>query len=381
MTAPSLIEMITQLIAAPSVSSISSQWDQSNRGVIELLERWLKDLGFKVEVLPLEGAPGKYNLIASSGSGPDGLVLSGHTDTVPYDLNKWQTDPFTLTERDNRLYGLGTSDMKAFFALVIEAVRELDLSTLKHPLTIIATADEETTMCGAQQLVDLQRRLGRHALIGEPTGLRPIRTHKGISMETIRVIGHSGHSSNPALGANALEGMHQVIGEILNWRQSLQQRYQNPLFEVAVPTLNLGHIHGGDNPNRICAECELQIDIRPLPGMDLNELRGEMAARLKPLFEQSKLRLELETAFSGIPAMETAADAAIIKTTEELTGHSAEAVAFGTEGPYLQQMGMEPVILGPGDIDQAHQPDEFISIERLQPMITILQNLIRKLCM
>jgi acetylornithine deacetylase len=381
MSAPPLFEMLSKLIAAASVSSISPQWDQSNKEVIQHLESWLLALGFRVEVLPIKGHKEKYNLIASTGTGPDGLVFSGHTDTVPYNLEKWQSDPFKLSERDNRLYGLGTSDMKSFFALAIEAARGFDLNRLRHPLTIIATADEESTMCGAQQLVELQRRLGRHAIIGEPTGLKPVRTHKGIGMETIRVHGHSGHSSNPALGANALEGMHLVIGELLIWRQSLQQRYKNPLFEVEVPTLNLGHIHGGDNPNRICGECELQIDIRPLPGMDLAELREEMAARLQPLFIDSKLRLELEASFEGIAAMETPASAEIVKAAEEMTGHSAQAVAFGTEGPYLQQIGMEPIILGPGDIDQAHQPNEFLGLERIQPMIDILQKLIHRFCL
>lgn len=381
MSHPTLLQMIDQLIAAPSVSSINPHWDQTNEGVIGRLEHWLTRLGFRVEVLPIPGFAGKFNLIASAGSGPEGLVLSGHTDTVPYDEGGWRFDPFRMTEKDNRLYGLGTSDMKAFFALVLEAVRDLDLKHLKHPLTIIATADEESTMCGAQALVDIGRQLGRHAVIGEPTGLRPVRMHKGISMETVRLHGKSGHSSNPALGVNALEGMHRVIGEIIAWRSELQQRYRNPLFEVEVPTLNLGHIHGGDNPNRICAECELQFDIRPLPGMEVDALRGELTRRLGSLLQESGLRLELESPFHGIPPMETPAGARIVQACERLTGHSAESVAFGTEGPYLKRLGMETVILGPGDIDQAHQPDEYLGMERIQPMVDLLRSLIRRFCL
>ncbi|MCW8881472.1 MAG: acetylornithine deacetylase, partial [Sedimenticola sp.] len=333
------------------------------------------------EVLPVPGLNGKYNLVASAGKGPDGLVLSGHTDTVPFDENRWQSDPFKLIERDNRLYGLGTSDMKAFFALVLEAVRGLDLAKLKHPLTLLATADEESTMCGAQALVDTHRRLGRHAVIGEPTGLKPIRMHKGITMEIIRLHGRSGHSSNPALGVNALEGMYRVIGDILQWRNELQARYKNPLFEVEVPTLNLGHIHGGDNPNRICASCELQIDLRPLPGMELHSLHEELQQRLETLMAGSELRLEIITPFPGVPSMETAADTEIVKTAERLTGHTASSVAFGTEAPFLQQLGMDTLILGPGDIDQAHQPNEFIGLERIQPMVKVLQDLIRHFCL
>lgn len=378
---PSLMTMLENLIAAPSVSSINPQWDQSNRKVVELLSGWLETLGFQVETLAIPGCPEKWNLLASAGSGPDGLVLSGHTDTVPFDDKRWHSDPFRLSERDNRLYGLGSSDMKSFFALVLEAVRELDLSSLRHPLMILATADEESTMCGAQSLLESHRRLGRYAVIGEPTGLRPVRMHKGIALEIIRLEGRSGHSSDPSLGVSALEGMHRVIGEILDWRRELQSRYRNPLFEVEVPTLNLGHIHGGDNPNRICAQCELQFDLRPLPGMDLEELRSELANRLKRCLEGDQLSLEIQSAFSGIPPMETPASAEIVRVAEELTGYPAGTVAFGTEGPYLQRLGMETLILGPGDIDQAHQPDEYLGLERIEPMIGLIRSLIRHFCL
>ena len=372
--------MIEKLIASPSVSSINPQWDQTNSGVVELLAGWCEALGFRVEIMPVPGHPGKSNLIASAGKGTKGLILSGHTDTVPFDDSRWNSDPFVLTRRDDRLYGLGTSDMKAFFALAIEAVRELDLSSLKQPLILLATADEESNMCGAQALVNAGRQLGRHVVIGEPTGLRPIRMHKGIAMETVRLIGRSGHSSNPALGVSALEGMHRVIGEIMTWRQEMQARYRNPMFEVEVPTLNLGHIHGGDNPNRICAECELQFDMRPLPGMELEDLRAELSGRLENLLADSGLTLQMESPFSGIAAMETPAAADIIKAAEELTGHPAGSVAFGTEGPYFRQLGMETLILGPGDIDQAHQPDEYLGLERIEPMVKLIRSLVRRFC-
>jgi acetylornithine deacetylase len=381
MNAPDIRNMLRQLIAAPSVSSVNPAWDQSNAPVIDELAGWLDSSGFEVDKLPVPGWPGKYNLVATLGSGPDGLVLAGHTDTVPFDETRWQSDPFSLSERDGRFYGLGTSDMKGFFALALEAIRGLEEKQLKHPLVILATADEESSMCGAQALVDAQRRLGRHAVIGEPTGLRPVRMHKGIAMEAIRLTGRSGHSSDPGLGNNALEGMHKVLGEILRWRGELQQRYRNPLFKVPVPTLNLGHIHGGDNPNRICAHCELQIDIRPLPGMDLDELRGEMTQRLEQVLLGSGLELEIARLFEGIPPVETPATAAIVQAAEQLTGHSAEAVAFGTEAPYLNSLGMQTLILGPGDIDQAHQPDEYLALERIDPYVELLRGLIRRFCL
>ena len=381
MRQPSLPEMMRQLIGAPSVSSVSPDWDQSNAQVIDHLADWCATRGFAVERLPIDGYPGKFNLIASAGSGPDGLVLSGHTDTVPYDEKRWRSDPFRLTERNGRWYGLGTCDMKGFFAVVLDAIRDINLAQLRHPLILLATADEESSMCGAKALLDTHRQLGRHAVIGEPTGLKPIRLHKGIGMEAIRLTGRSGHSSDPALGISALEGMHRAIGELIAWRDELQQGHRNPLFDVEVPTLNLGHIHGGDNPNRICAECELHFDIRPLPGMDLKELRGEIDRRISGCLEGSGLGFERMSLFEGIAAMETPATSPIVQAAEALTGYSAGAVAFATEGPYMNGLGMQTLILGPGSIDQAHQPDEYLALDQIEPARHIIRELIRRFCL
>jgi acetylornithine deacetylase len=377
---PGLIEMLQRLVATPSVSSVSPEFDQSNRSVIDILADWLETLGFAVEVMPLPERPEKANLIATLGAGPGGLVLAGHTDTVPFDADRWRSDPFVLTEADDRLYGLGTADMKGFFPLAIEAARRFEARQLRSPLIILATADEESSMEGAEALVAAGRPRGRYAVIGEPTGLRPVRMHKGIMMEAIRLTGRSGHSSDPSLGVNALEGMHGVLGEILAWRAELQAAHRDPLFQVEVPTLNLGHIHGGDNPNRICGRCELHIDLRPLPGMALDELRGELVRRLERRLEGSRLELEIFPLFKGTPAMETPAASALVQVAERLTGHGAEAVAFCTEGPYLQALGMETLILGPGDIDQAHQPDEYLARDRVRPTVDLLEQLIGRFC-
>ncbi|RLW68314.1 MAG: acetylornithine deacetylase [gamma proteobacterium symbiont of Stewartia floridana] len=378
---PKYIEMMNRLIGAASVSSVNPEWDMGNGAVIELLDSWFGALGFETEILAVPGRPGKFNLIASYGRGSDGLVLSGHTDTVPFDEDKWSSDPLKLSEREQRLYGIGTADMKGFFAVILEAVRELPLDQLKKPLVIVATADEESDMCGAKSLLALHRQLGRHAVIGEPTGLKPVRMHKGVSMESIVLTGQSGHSSNPQLGRNALEGMQLVLGEVLNWRTDLQRRYKNPAFEIDVPTLNLGHIHGGDNPNRICGKCELQFDLRPLPGMDLQLLRAELSERIESCLSDSGLEWHYKPLFDGIPAVETPAESAIVKAVERFTDTQAGAVAFGTEAPYLNSMGMETVICGPGSIDQAHQPDEYIPLEHIQPAINLIQSLIRKFCL
>ena len=380
-TLPDLTERLRELIALNSISAVIPEYDESNLPVIHLLAEWFSALGFRTEVVPVADFPGKANLIATLGQGDGGLVLSGHTDTVPCNPERWQSDPFTLTERDGRFYGLGTCDMKGFFSLVIEAVSHYLDQDFKQPLIVLATADEESSMCGARALAEQGALKGRYAVVGEPTSLRPIRMHKGIMMEEIRIQGQSGHSSNPALGNNAMETMHKAIADIMQFRTELQAQYQHAGFDIQVPTLNLGCIHGGDNPNRICGHCEMQFDLRALPGMDNEELRGLIRQRLQPLAEQSGSKIELQTLFGGVPAFEEPATSAIVQAAEKLTGNSAESVAFATEAPFLQQLGMETIVMGPGSIDQAHQPDEFIALDQIQPAVDTLKALIRKFCL
>lgn len=380
-TVPSLRQQLEQLVASPSVSATDPKLDMGNRRVVELLGAWLETLGFNVELMPLEGQPDKVNMIATLGTGDGGLILAGHTDTVPYDDGLWQSDPFKLEERDNRLYGLGSTDMKGFFPLAIEAAKSFVDKPLQQPLIILATADEETSMAGARALVEAGRPKARCAVVGEPTGLKPIRMHKGVMMEAVRITGHSGHSSNPALGANALEAMHSAIGELLKLRGEWQNHYNNPGFAVPVPTMNLGCIHGGDNPNRICGFAELQFDVRPLPGMALADLRAELDRRLHAAVSDEKIRLEYAPLFLGTEAFEQDAQSELVKVAEKLTGHSAGSVAFGTEAPYFKDMGIDTIVLGPGDIDQAHQPDEYLGLERIEPMVDVLRGLIAKFCL
>lgn len=377
---PDILGMLTELISTPSVSCTVPELDQSNIHVIHKLAGWLDDLGFHTEIQEIPGTIGKANLIATLGSGPGGLVLSGHTDTVPCNEELWKSNPFQLTERDNRLYGLGTCDMKGFFPLAIEAAKRFLDTPLSAPLIIFATADEETSMSGAKALAEAGRPKARYAVIGEPTSMRPIRMHKGIMMESLRISGRSGHSSDPSLGASALDAMHAALTELVSFRHELQSRYRNSAFKIDVPTLNLGCIHGGDNPNRICGKCELEYDLRPLPGMDLSLLREEIYRRLTPLEDKFSVTMEYESLFPGIPAYETEANASLVKAAEALTGHTAESVAFATEAPFLQAMGMETIVMGPGSIDQAHQPDEFLALDQIKPTVDILAHLIKRYC-
>ncbi|GAB1265491.1 acetylornithine deacetylase [Aurantivibrio infirmus] len=374
-------QQLSQLVALPSVSSTSARWDMGNRNVIDLLATWFAELGFNTEIIPVHNQPNKANLIASLGSGPGGLVLAGHTDTVPYDENRWLQDPFSLTEKDGRFYGLGATDMKGFFPVVIEAVKKIIGKPLQQPLIILATADEESSMSGARELAAMGKPKARYAVIGEPTGLRPVRMHKGIIMESIRVQGLAGHSSNPALGNNAMEAMHQVIGDLLLFRAELQAKNSNLGFDVSVPTLNLGHIHGGDNPNRICGSCELHYDLRPLPGMNIEELRTLIDGRLDRIRTQTKTVIECESLIGGVEAFEESANSALVQAAEKLSGYSAESVAFATEAPFMKALGMETIVFGPGSIDQAHQPNEFIALDQIQPAIEMIGQLIQQFCL
>lgn len=378
---PSLISMMSQLIASPSISCSQAHWDQSNKGVIQLLESWLSSQGFQCEVMPLPDQPNKFNLIATLGTGDGGLVLSGHTDTVPYDKGRWKSDPFKLEEREQKLYGLGSCDMKGFFAIVLDTVRQMQLSNLKQPLIILATADEESSMSGARALVERGSLKARYALIGEPTSLTPIYAHKGIMMERIQVTGQSGHSSNPSLGNNALDAMHDVMSELMAFRQQLKANYRDASFVIDYPTMNFGCIHGGDNPNRICGRCELEFDLRALPGMSNQALMAEIAQILPRIEEKTGTIIQLNSLFPDVPSFYTSVESDIIKACETLTNRQASTVAFATEGSFLNQMGMETLILGPGSIDQAHQPNEFMALDQIQPMQKVIRGLIERFCL
>lgn len=381
-------DQLEQLVATPSVSCTQPKLDMGNRKVVEVLAHWLEDKGFNVELQPVDNHPNKANLIATLGKADQegqqgGLVFSGHTDTVPYDDERWSQDPFKLHIDNDKAYGLGATDMKGFFPTVMAAIEpylaEDIVKQLKEPIIILATADEETSMSGAKALLNHPIPKARHAVIGEPTSMQPIRMHKGITMEAIRITGQAGHSSDPSLGNNALDVMHDVITALKQYRDKLKQ-HQHPGFTIATPTLNLGCIHGGDNPNRICGQCELEFDIRPVPGLRLDDLREDIDRELSRIAEQQQIHIERYSTFPGIDAFEQPTDSELIQAVEKLTGAKASSVAFATEAPFLQSMGMDVVVMGPGSIDQAHQPDEYIDLRQIEPAVKTLQQLIEKFC-
>jgi acetylornithine deacetylase len=377
-TLPETSEMIGQLIATPSVSCAQAELDMSNRAVIDLLAGWTESLGFEVEIQAIDER--KSNLIARAGSGSDGLVLSGHTDTVPCDPTLWSSDPYEATNKDNRIYGLGSCDMKSFLALALNASSAFDFDKLKRPLTLVATADEESTMSGARLIADNGKKLGRYCVIGEPTNLSPIHQHKGTLTMSLEYVGQSGHASDPSLGNNALDGMHQFMTALYQYRDQIQQRFNDPAFTIPTPTMNLGHIHGGDNSNRICGACTLLIDIRYLPAMTFESLRSDISQLAQGVAETRGLKMNFEVLGEGLPPMNTDEASEIAQYLTHLTGKKSSSVAFGTEAPYFNSMQTETIVIGPGSINQAHQPDEFLPLEQIDPTIKMLQDLIERFC-
>lgn len=379
-TLPTVDNMLDTLIATPSVSSVNADLDMGNRAISELLADWLETLQFQVQLMPVPGHADKCNVIAVRGAGEDGLILAGHTDTVPYDKGSWSHDPFCATRSSGRLYGLGSSDMKSFFALLLEALRDTRAADQKQPVVVLATADEESGMAGARQLVATDTRPGRYVLIGEPTGLQPVRAHKGIFMLRITLTGRSGHSSDPSLGRSALEGMYQVVGALSTLRNELQSSYRDERFAVPVPTLNFGRIAGGDNPNRICAHCELDIDVRLTPGMDLAATREAIETCVRKVLAGSDLKVSCHALFDGVPPLDTPSSSTLVRRCETLTDCTAGSVSFATEAPLFAALGMEAVIMGPGNIAVAHQPDEYLELASIAPTVRHLRALYQQFC-
>ncbi|CCN85551.1 acetylornithine deacetylase [Vibrio nigripulchritudo SFn27] len=377
MQLPGFIDIYGGLISTSSISSSDPSWDEGNSEVIAKLATWFEDLGFETQVVEVE--KGKHNLIAKMGKGEGGLLLAGHTDTVPFDEGRWNYDPHALTEANDRFYGLGTADMKGFFAFILEAVKKTDWSQQTKPLYVLATCDEETTMLGARHFTEDAPFKPDYCIIGEPTSLVPIRAHKGHVANAIRVTGHSGHSSNPALGVNAIEVMHEVLFALMKLRDDLIKAYHHPGFDIPNPTLNLGHIHGGDSANRICGCCELHYDVRPLPGISIDGLDNMLREALKEVEAKWPGRIEIKPLHEPIPGYECDHEHPFIEGMERICEQPSETVNYCTEAPFLQQL-CPTLVLGPGSIDQAHQPDEFLAFEFIDPTIKILDRAIHQYC-
>jgi len=378
---PNFTQALTQLIASPSISSTQESWDQGNLPVIQLLASWFEQLGFEITIEAVPLSRNKYNLLAKLGTGEGGLLLAGHSDTVPFDENRWQSDPLKVTNREDKFFGLGTCDMKGFFAFILQVCKNIQAKSLKKPLYVLATADEETTMAGARFFAQQQLIKPDIAIIGEPTNLVPVVMHKGHMSHRIVVQGQSGHSSQPSKGVNAIEIMYQVIGQLIALKEKLNINYQNNAFDVPAPTLNLGAITGGDNANRICGHCTLDIDMRALPGITDAELIHWLAESLKGIAEQYPGRLTFDELHPSSPSFEQTKPSTLIDFAEELSGHKCCAVNYATEAPFIQQLGCQTIVLGPGSIEQAHQPDEYLAHSEIEKTEILLTKMIQQYCM
>jgi acetylornithine deacetylase len=377
---PNFTQAFSQLISLPSISSSQASWDQSNQAVINLLATWFETMGFAITIQKVPNTVNKYNLLAKLGSGSGGLLLAGHSDTVPFDENRWQSDPLKVSDRDNKLFGLGSCDMKGFFAFILQASQQVELSSLKKPLYVLATADEETTMAGARFFADSELIKPDVAIIGEPTGLVPVVMHKGHMSHKITIKGQAGHSSKPVNGVNAIEVMHQVISELFKLKEQLAQSYTNDAFDVQTPTLNLGAIHGGDNANRICGHCELDIDMRSLPGMKDEDLVSWLAEVLVPVANKYPGRLTIAELDPSSPSFEQNVNSELVSVAQALSGHQCCAVNYATEAPFIQQLGCQTIVMGPGSIDQAHQPNEYLAHSEILKTHQLLTKLIQHYC-
>lgn len=376
----SFIERYRSIIKNPSISAFDSKIDQSNQAIISLLSGWFEDFGFEISIQKVPSARNKFNMLAKIGSGEGGLLLSGHSDTVPFDQGRWQSDPFTMLEKDHKLFGLGSCDMKGFFAFIFEALKTIPLDKLKKPLYVLATADEETSMAGARFFAQQQLITPDMAIIGEPTELVPIYKHKGHIVQSLQIKGESGHSSDPDRGVNAIEILYQAIGHLMDLQQSLKAKYQDTDFSVPHVTMNLGHVHGGDSENRICGHCKLNFDLRAVPALSDEEALDLIEQALAPVYKQFPNRLSLDLMYPSAPAFACKDEQNILALAEQLTGKKMQTANYATEAPFINQLGCDTIVLGPGSIEQAHQPDEFMSLDYVDPTVSILQNMIRKVC-
>lgn len=380
---PDAVSLLRELVAIPSVSSPDPRFDQSNRGVIDRLANYADDLGLSVEVRELPDGSGKANLVARLGpEAADGLVLSGHSDTVPFDASRWESDPFALTEFDDgKLRGLGSADMKGFFAAALHAMASVSADSLRRPVYLVATADEESSMAGARQLVAEKALAAKHCVIGEPTSLVPVYKHKGILLQLLELEGRSGHSSDPKLGASALEAMADALAVLRGYRAGIADK-RDADFAVPEPTLNLGRIEGGDSPNRICASCMLTFDLRFGPGVGLDPAGVEETLRrtLEERLSSHEVKMVFESLVPPTPPFGGSADSAIVQAIASRLEAAPEAVMFCTEAPYFAELGMDVVISGPGSIDVAHQPNEFTSRAQLGAAEELYRELVQQFC-
>ena len=367
--------MIKQTLAdLVRIDSVSSR---SNVEIVEYLEKRCAALGLITRRLPYNDELGveKINLIALSHDVKEvELALVGHTDTVPYDPN-W-SEATNLTERDGKLFGRGSCDTKGFIAASLTA---LENANPRKPLALIFTADEEIGLRGAKQLAQTKPLRVRYSIVGEPTSLKPIRAGKGYSLAEVIVKGREAHSAYPALGASAVFRAARLINRLESIAIQLRED-THPAFDPPFTTLNIGLIHGGSAKNVLAGECRFTLEWRPIPTQPsdhvLHLLRAAIDEEIKidPDFQCEVDANRQDTGF------ETSPDSPLIKLLEKETGEASGTVAFGTEGAQMMLLGSEAVVIGPGDIREAHRTGEFVPVNELERCADILRQSVQQLC-
>ncbi len=362
---------------------------KSNLGLIETVRDRLAAAGLR-PVLSHDAEGKKANLFATvpaaDGGVQGGVVLSGHTDTVPVDGQKWSTDPFTPTIKDGRLYGRGTCDMKGFIGTAVAMLPAMQAARLTKPLHFALSYDEELGCLGAPvMLADLAAR-GIHpdgCLVGEPTSMRVVVANKGINCYRCRVHGHAAHSSLTPKGVNAIEFAARLIVHIRDVAESL--RTMGPFdqaFDVPFTTAQTGVITGGVAVNTVPSFCEFLFEFRNLPGIDSAAIlrRIEDYARSTLVPEMRRVRAEADIVIEQLaisPALEADEQAEMTRLVRALArDDETRKVAYATEAGLFQNAGIAAVVCGPGDIEQAHKPDEFVALEQIARCEDFLTRLI-----
>jgi len=371
------VEMIAKLVAFPTVS------DQSNLDLIDWVEGWLTAHGARCR-RTWDTERRKANLFATIG--PDtagGIVLSGHSDVVPVAGQDWHSDPFRVVQRDGKLYGRGTADMKSFLAIALALVPEFAARPLRRPIHLALSYDEEVGCFGVGGLLDdVVANLPRPALavVGEPTSMRLVTGHKSIAAFRTRVTGRPAHSSQPHRGAGAILAAGRLI-EFL-WRIAEEKRASpDPRFDPPWTTVQVGVIEGGTAINILPADCSFLWENRALPGEDPDEIRRRLEAfareEVLPALREFAPEAEIVTEpLASVPPLSPETEGAAETLVRRLTGaNESRMVSFATEGGLFQQAGISTVICGPGSIDQAHQPNEFIALEQVEAGTAFLRRL------
>lgn len=376
-------ETLAKLVGAPTVSS------EPNMELIWYLADRLDSTGARIEVMRDESGA-KANLWATIGPDrPGGIVLSGHTDVVPVTDQDWSSDPFDMVERDGRLYGRGTCDMKGFIAACLTVAPDLAAAARNRPVHFAFTHDEETGCIGAGHLIAaLKEREIRPklAIIGEPTDMRIIEGHKGCCEYTVDFQGLEGHGSSPDLGVNAVEYATRYIARLLDLRDRLKARVPaSSRFNPPWTTINIGALNGGVAHNVIASRARLDWEMRPVTEDDRAFVRADLDAYVRdtllPAMRAVDPGADITTQVIGeIVGLEPVDDNAARALVAELTGgNSAGTVPFGTEAGMFQALGLDAVVCGPGSIAQAHKADEFVALDQLQSCLDMLGGLRRHL--